>query len=82
MTAADPRYPSGEEVHAGDKILLGGMPGLIMFVTQRNEYAPGVSRSDWEFVPADTLAVRFEDGRVMMYDSFCGHDEISLLSRG
>ena len=77
----DPRYPSGEEIHAGDKLSFGGLPAQIMFVTQRNEYAEGVLRSEWDFVPADTIAVRFEDGRIIMYDSFCDHDGITLLSR-
>jgi len=77
----DPRYPSGQEIHAGDKLSFGGVPARIMFVTQRNEYAEGVQRSEWAFVPANTIGVRFEDGRIMMYDSFCDHDEVTLLSR-
>jgi ketosteroid isomerase-like protein len=76
---SDPRYPSGEEVHAGDKVLLGGIPASIIFVTQRSEFADGISAADWSFVPGDAIAVRFEDGRIIMYDSFCDHDEIQLL---
>ena len=81
MTATDPKYPSGEEVHAGDHILFGGAPAEVIFVTQRNEYADGVSAVEWEFVKGDTIALRFEDGRIMMYDSFCDHDEITVLPR-
>lgn len=81
MTPTPPQYPTGEEVHAGDSILFGGSPAFIMFVTQRNEYADGFPRDDWAFVEGDTIAVRFEDGNIMMYDSFCDQDAITLLRR-
>jgi hypothetical protein len=76
-----PRYPSGEEIHAGDRILFGGQPARIIFVTQRKEYAEGVLPSDWDFVRGDTIGVQFENGRIVMYDSFCHHDAITVLSR-
>ena len=76
-----PRYPSGEEIHAGDRIVLQGEPARILFVKQINDFAADVIPSDWDFMSADTIGVEFEGGRFMGYDSFCHHDGITLLSR-
>ena len=76
-----PRYPSGEEIHARDRIVLQGEQARILFVKQINGFAADVSPSDWDFMPEDTIAVEFEGGGFMSYDSFCHHDGITLLSR-
>lgn len=74
-------YPWGDEIHAGDRIAFQGEKARVLFVKRTGEFAPGVSPSDWEFMPEDTIALEFEDGRMMCYDSFCGHDAIELVSR-
>ena len=79
---SDPVYPSGEEIHAGDRLLFDCRPATILFVIQRSEFAPGVSPADWAFVTGDAIGVRFEDdGSIAMYDAFCHHDAITILSR-
>lgn len=79
---SESQYPSGEPIHAGDKILFGGNPARIVIVTQIDEYAEDFPKTEWAFLSGDTIAVRYDDGRLMMYDSFCAHDEITLLERG
>ena len=81
MTATDPKYPSGEEVHAGDKLRFEGRGATVVFVTHRREYEPGFPESDWAFLKGDTIAVQFDDGTLMMFDAFCECDEIVLLAR-
>lgn len=79
---SNPRYPTGEEIHAGDRLLFDGRPATILFVTERGEFARGVSPVDWDFVKGNTIGVLFEDdGNIAMYDSFCHHDSINFLSR-
>jgi hypothetical protein len=76
-----PRYPTGEEIHAGDRIMFQGDNARVLFVKQINEFADGVTPSDWSFLPEDTIGVEFDDGRHMHYDGFCHHDGVVLLSR-
>lgn len=78
---ADARYPSGEEIHAGDRILFQGEAAEVMFVKQRDEYAAGVQRADWTFLEGDIIGLRFASGRTCLYDSFCEHDAVTLRSR-
>jgi len=76
-----PRYPTGDEIHAGDRIVFQGQRARVLFVKHVNGFAVDVSPSDWDFVSDDTIRLEFEDGRCMNYDGFCAHDGIVLLSR-
>jgi hypothetical protein len=76
-----PHYPSGEEIHAGDRIVFQGERARILFVKQIKEFAADVSPADWDFMSEDTIGVEFEGGRFMGYDEFCHHDGVVLLSR-
>jgi len=73
-----PRYPTGDEIHAGDRIVFQGQRAHVLFVKRVNDFTVDVSPSDWDFVSDDTIS---EDGRCMNYDGFCAHDGIVLLSR-
>ena len=79
-----PRYPTGEEIHAGDRIVFQGEGARVLFIKQVDdfsEYASDVSAGDWDFIPDDTIFLEFEDGNRVGYAGFCGHDGIVLLSR-
>jgi hypothetical protein len=43
----DQRYDSGEEIHAGDRVLYGGSRGVIVFVVDRKEYSAEFSEEYW-----------------------------------
>jgi hypothetical protein len=62
-------------------LVFQGEKARILFVKQIEEFAVGVSPSDWDFMPEDTIGVEFEDGRFIGYDAFCDHDGVPLLSR-
>jgi hypothetical protein len=76
-----PRYPTGEEICSGDRIVFQGAQARVLFVKQVNDYVAKLSPSDWDFLPDDTIGLEFEDGRSMHYSGFCHHDGIILLSR-
>jgi len=76
-----PRYPTGEEVHAGDSIVFQEQRARVLFVKQINEFAVGIAAAEWDFISDNTIGLEFEDGRYMGFDGFCHHDGIILLSR-
>lgn len=79
-----PHYPNGEEIHAGDRILIQDQEARVMFIKEVegfSEFAPDVSSSDWDFIPDKTIFLEFDDGRQGGFDGFCGHDGIILVSR-
>lgn len=85
-----PRYPSGEEIHAGDRIVFQGQHARVLFIKQVDgitEFAIGISASDWDFMSDNTIFLEFEDGGSCGYSGtdghsgFCCHDGIILLSR-
>jgi len=76
-----PRYPTGEEIHSGDRIVFQGEQARVLFVRHVNDFVAGMSPSDWGFLPPDTIGLEFQDGRTMHYSGFCHHDGIVLVSR-
>jgi hypothetical protein len=77
-----PTYPdTAEQIRTGDRIAFGDRTGRIVIVTDADQFAPDFPKSEWSFVRAHTIAVKFDDGQLMMFDSFCSHDAVRLLSR-
>ena len=76
-----PRYPTGEEIRAGDRIVFQGDHTRVMFVKQANDFVAELSPADWSFLPDETIGIAFDDGRCVHYSGFCHHDGIVLLSR-
>lgn len=78
---ARPRYPTGEEIHSGDRIVFQGEQARVMFVKQTNDFVAELSATDWDFLPDKAIGLEFDDGRCVHYSSFCHHDGVVLLSR-
>jgi hypothetical protein len=76
-----PRYPTGEEIRSGDRIVFQGDQARVMFVKQINDFVADLSAADWDFLPDETIGLEFDDGRWVHYSGFCRHDGIVLLSR-
>jgi hypothetical protein len=79
-----PRYPTGEEIRAGDRIVFQGRGARVLFIKHFDdfsEFAAGVLASDWDFISDRTIFLEFEGGDCGGYDGFCEHDGISLLLR-
>ncbi|MEZ6036806.1 MAG: hypothetical protein R3F29_04965 [Planctomycetota bacterium] len=79
-----PRYPTGDEIRAGDAIVFQGQGARVLFIKQVDgfsEFAPGVLAEDWDFMSDGTIFLEFEDGGCCGYDGFCDHDGITLVSR-
>jgi hypothetical protein len=76
------KYPSGEEIHAGDQIVFSnGMPARVVFVVELKEYTPEYPEADWNFVDGG-IGVVHSNQNLMVYDEFCESDEIRLVKRG
>lgn len=76
-----PRYPGGQEIHSGDRIVFQGNRARVVFVKQVDDFVPELSPTDWAFLPDETIGLEFEDGHQVHYSGFCHHDGIVLLSR-
>jgi hypothetical protein len=79
-----PRYPTGVEIHAGDRIVFQGRVARVLFIKDFDdfsEFAADILASDWDFISGRGIFLEFEGSDCRGYDSFCEHDGITLLSR-
>ena len=78
-SSPDVHYVSGEEIHAGDRILSGGHPATVVGVIGRAEYAPGFVAGAWSEYERGIL-IRDEQGTLSMHDYADG--DLELIARG
>jgi len=78
------QYSTGEDVRAGDRLTFQGRSARVLFVKQADgasDFDLGESADEWDFVPAPSAHLVFDDGGECDYDSFCHHDQLTLLAR-
>jgi hypothetical protein len=72
-------YLTGEEIHAGDRVLFGGHPVTIVAVIGRGEYASEFVAEDWSDHERG-FVMRTDDGQLYMYEY--ADEDVKLVSRG
>jgi hypothetical protein len=77
MNKHDVRYATGEEIHAGDRIMHAGQPARIGAVLSRSEYTPEFSEERWAMY-REGFIVQEDNGQVFMYEH--ANEDIELVS--
>ena len=79
MSADHPKYANGELVRVGDIVSgAGAASGEVVFVIERNEFAPEFPASEWAYLGRGFM-VRESDGTLVHYEQ--SSPELRLLTR-
>jgi hypothetical protein len=73
------RYPTGEDLHLGDRVNADGMTGTVVCVIESGEYSDEFSEEQWSYLERGFM-FRSDDGILIHFDfaDAC----TSLISRG